>query len=417
MMRLFYHCLVTLLLPFALLRLLWRSRRNPDYRQRLGERFAFTVADTQNALWIHTVSVGEFLATLPLIERLLADGETVLITTTTPTGSAMVRDKLEKYGSERIAHQYLPFDAPFLVKRFLDATQPRLAVFVETEIWANYLRQLKQRDIPALLINARLSEKSFNGYAKLGRFARETVGDFTLIACQNSDSCQRFTALGAEAIIVGNVKFDLSAPDDLLNRKNELKHRLNNRHFVLAASTHKGEEAILFNAYRQQKERRLFVIAPRHPERSESIVACAESFGLRAQCYTQIGSLPADTEVLVVDTLGQLLTFYALADYAIIGGSFVPHGGHNPLESVLFATPCLIGPHYFNFERLIEDMLVNAAIDVLPETALFCHEPSAESGINGQRFLSQNQGATKQYQALIQSFAGGEKHAPMSAWE
>ncbi len=402
--RCLYNTLITLALPLALLRLLWRSRNNPDYRKRLGERFMIaTPSIPQHSVWIHTVSVGEFLAVLPLIEKLLHAGTPLLITTTTPTGSAMVTEKL----GERVAHVYLPFDAPFLVKRFLHHTRPSVAVFVETEIWANYLRELKQRAIPALLINARLSARSFAGYAKLGVFAREVVGDFTEIACQNEASCERFLALGAKATVLGNLKFDLQVADNLAEQQAHVKALLGARAFILVASTHSGEEDLVLNAFqlrREPKEQRLLVIAPRHVERSGDIIALAESKGLSAVRYSALTPhepLPPKTDVLIVDVLGQLLPFYSLADYAIVGGSFVPHGGHNPLEAALFATPCLIGEHYFNFESLVRDMRHANAIEVIASTDLFTYAPSPTLGKNAQQFLQKNQGATQHYLALI----------------
>ncbi len=400
-MNYLYQLLVILSLPAALLRLLWRSRKNPDYRRRLGERFALTAVDSSDAIWLHTVSVGEFLATLPLIERLLSTGEPVLVTTTTPTGSAMVREKL----GQRVAHQYLPFDAPFLVKRFLRATQPRVAVFVETEIWANYLQALKQRGIPALLINARLSERSFKGYRKLGGFARRAVGNFTAVACQNVASCQRFLQLGATAHTVGNLKFDLHPPAQFEQQKSQLKTQLGARAFIVVASTHKGEEALILRAYQNSDEQRLLVIAPRHPERSDEVVALAQAQQLSVARYTQLATLTQAIDVLVVDALGQLLPFYALADYAIIGGSFVPHGGHNPLEAALFATPCQIGAHYFNFESLVNEMREQDAIAIIDDKALFTQAPSAAMGDRAKQFLAANQGAVDKYFALIMRFA------------
>lgn len=396
-MRYLYQILIVLSLPFALLRLLWRSRKNADYRKRLGERFSLRFADTQGAIWIHTVSVGEFLATLPLIEKLLANGETLLITTTTPTGSAMLTEKL----GNRVAHQYLPFDAPFLVKRFLNTTQPRIAVFVETEIWANYLAALKKRDIPSLLINARLSERSFNGYRKLGNFARQAIGNFTQVACQNEAGCGRFLQLGANAGVAGNLKFDLHAPNDLTEKQTALKAKLDGRAFILIASTHKGEDEIILNAYRHSEENRLLVIAPRHPERSAEVATLAQKQGLSVSRLTQIERLPSDSDVLIIDTLGQLLPFFSLADYAVIGGSFVPHGGHNPLEAALFATPCAIGEHYFNFEALVSDMKAAEAIEIIAADQLFRQRPSREQGENAKRFLAQNQGAAERYCQLI----------------
>lgn len=401
LLHIVYSLLITLALPLAVLRLLWKSRKNPDYRRRLSERFALNLPHSQNAIWIHTVSVGEFLATLPLIQQLLDEDYPLLITTTTPTGSAMLKQRL----GEQVSHCYLPFDAPFLTHLFVKRTQPRVAVFVETEIWANYLKTLKKNNTPALLINARLSEKSFNGYAKLGQFAHQTLTCFTEVACQNKASQQRFQQLGAKASTLGNMKFDLTAPIDLLQRQTQLRQLLGDKPFILAASTHSDEEAIIWQAFQQSryaKTHRL-IIAPRHPERSREIINHCQTKDHRTVAYSQIAAnLSADTQTLIIDSLGELLYFYSLAEFAIIGGSLVPHGGHNPLEAALFATPCLIGEHYFNFDSLVREMKNENAIVLTTAEQLF-NPPSdlAAVGKNAQRFLAKNQGALEQYTQLI----------------
>lgn len=405
LLHLLYSSLITLSLPLAVLRLLWKSRKNSEYRQRLPERFARGLPASRDALWIHTVSVGEFLATLPLILRLLEDDYPLLITTTTPTGSAMLKQRL----GEQVSHCYLPFDAPSLVHSFLKQMQPRVAVFVETEIWANYLHTLKKHQIPALLINARLSKKSFSGYAKLGQFTRETLACFDEVACQNSLSQQRFQQLGAKATTLGNIKFDLAVPADLIRRQNQLQSLLGDKPFILAASTHKGEDEIILHAFQQSAyaTTHRLVIAPRHPERCNEVLKLCQANDNQAVLYSEIvATLSTDISLLIIDTLGELLYFYSLADFAIIGGSFVPHGGHNPLEAALFATPCLIGEHYFNFDRLINEMNDEHAIMITTAKQLLTpQENLAAIGKNAQYFLAKNQGALDNYLQLIKQVA------------
>lgn len=407
-----YTALITLSLPFAVMRLLWKSRSRRDYRLRLSERFARQLPDTQGAIWLHTVSVGEFLATLPLIEQLLNEQQRLLITTTTPTGSAMVREKL----GERVAHCYLPFDAPFLVHRFLHRVQPTAAVFIETEIWPNYLQQLHKQGIPSLLINARLSEKSYRGYARLGQFSRKVIGLFSEVACQNTASCQRFQALGAKASVLGNLKFDLAPPTDLLAEQALVQTRLKHRPFILIASTHKGEDELILSAFQRSHyaNSHLPVIAPRHPERSHDISALATAQDYLPVRYSQLKANQKNEEihplnpqspqhqVLIIDSLGELLPFYSLASFAVIGGSFVPHGGHNPLEAALFATPCIIGEHYFNFEALINEMQDDNAIIVSTIETLFAPDyPLTSIGQNAAAFLQRNRGAVARYAQRI----------------
>ncbi|PIE42215.1 MAG: 3-deoxy-D-manno-octulosonic acid transferase [Gammaproteobacteria bacterium] len=399
---LFYNMIMTVGLPLAVVRLLWKSRNNADYRKRLPERFARGLPQGPIDIWIHAVSVGEFLAVQPLVEALLKKSYTLLVTTTTPTGSNMVTERL----GHRVKHCYLPFDAPWLVKTFLKTTQPQAAVFVETEIWPNYVKNLNKRDIPTLLINARLSDKSYRGYARLGAFAKETIASFDTVACQDESSQKRFQALGTKAITVGNIKFDLPIPTDLLSKQLYLKRRLGQHPFVLIASTHKGEDEVILRAFQNSSyaNTHRLVIAPRHPERSREVMTICQSNNVSALYYSQDSKIPATNKhVLIVDTLGELLYFYALADFAVIGGSFVPHGGHNPLEAALFATPCLIGEYYFNFDSLINKMKDKNAIIVTPIEQLFNSRSELSIiGQNAKHFLSENQGAISRYLQLIE---------------
>lgn len=399
----FYSVIMTISVPLALLRLLWKSQKNPDYRRRFGERLARVSVDGSIDIWIHTVSVGEFLATLPLIQHLLTQNYRLLVTTTTPTGSAMLKQRL----GDQVNHCYLPFDVPFLVRKFLHRTQPSIAVFVETEIWANYLHELRQHQIPTLLINARLSEKSFRSYAKLGDFTRQTLTGFAEIACQNQASQKRFQQLGANTSSLGNLKFDLSPPERLSDKQTELTTVLGRKPFILAASTHKGEDEIILNAFQNSHyaNTHRLVIAPRHPERSADIVTLCQNNRCQTALYSQITTtLTTDTAVLIIDTLGELLYFYSLADFAVIGGSLVPHGGHNPLEAALFSTPCLIGKHYFNFESLINEMSSEDAIIITDAKQLFSPRNHLTTiGENAQRFLLNNQGALERYAQLIKT--------------
>lgn len=399
-------------LPFAVLRLLWKSRKNAAYRQRLSERFAYHLPiNKQPCIWIHTVSVGEFLATLPLIERLLNHTDApLLITTTTPTGSALVTQKL----GNRVKHCYLPFDVPFLVKRFIKKTQPQTAVFVETEIWPNYIKQLHKQRIPTLLINARLSEKSFTGYQKLGKFTQMTLSQLTIVACQNQITEARFRQLGANTQLLGNMKFDLQLPTNFNEKQLYCRQALGDTPFILAASTHRGEEKIIIEAYQNSTiaQSHRLAIAPRHPERSAEIIALCNQHQLSSNCYTELkakSNALAHLDVLVIDTLGDLLTFYALSKLAIIGGSFVEHGGHNPLEAALFQTPIIMGNHTFNFETLIKEMSTHQALTLTDSNHLtttlnqYASEPEIyqQQAQNARRYLQSNQGATDNYLKLI----------------
>jgi len=400
-----YNVVITLSVPFALVRLWCKGRKTPDYRNRVGEHLArFAKAPNDSAdIWLHSVSVGEFLACQHLIERLLEQGKSILVTTTTPTGAAMVGKKL----GERVRHHYLPFDTPRYARRFIEQFKPKVAVFIETEIWPNYLYWLRKNRIPSLLINARLSEKSYRRYRLMGAFTRHIVDHFCLIGCQNVTTQKRFNDLGANAKYIGNLKFDLQAPSDLKAKTTSIERYLDGKPFILVASTHPGEDELVLNAFKGSAyiDSHRLIIAPRHPERSQALQQLATARGYQVKCYTAMlagNRVVAENELVIIDTLGELLYFYALAEMAIIGGSFVPNGGHNPLEAALFSTPCFIGEHYFNFESLVNDMQAQNAIRVITSAELFkTGDNLVDMGANAHRFLIDNQGACEKYQQII----------------
>lgn len=405
-----YTLLLVILLPFAILRLFKKSLKNPDYRKRIGERLAIyhNKSDTVD-IWIHAVSVGEFLAVKPLIERLLATQQyRILVTTTTPTGSKFVTDSFNEHSGNQVKHVYLPFDLPFFNQRFIKQFSPKVAVFVETEIWPNLIHQLKQRSIPSLLINARLSERSFNRYQKLSGFSHAVFSELTLIACQNDASQARFQMLSGNAKTIGNIKFDLTIPVDIEEKQQIIQSLTNGRDYILFASTHEKEEEILLNQLPSNLDK-LVVIAPRHPERSAEILTLCQKMGFNTGLISQTNQV-SNEQVLILDSLGQLLSYYSLAKLAVIGGSFVNHGGHNPLEASLFKTPCVIGEHYFNFQTLVDEMLNAEAILVIDKSELAATIENCNSAQyqtlanNAHQYLLTNQGALERYQGLIEEF-------------
>lgn len=351
-----YSLLLALALPFALLRLLWRSRRSPAYRERWGERLGlYGGREPAAGVWIHAVSVGEVQAAQPLVRHFLErdPGEGVLVTTTTPTGAQRLR---ELFG-DRVGHLYTPFDLPPVAGRFLDAVRPRLAVFMETEVWPNLLAACRRRDIPVVLANARLSARSAKGYARLGGFTRETFGRFTVIAAQSEADARRFRALGASAErvrVTGSIKFDVSLPASLPDQA-EAMRRLwggEDRPVWVAASTHEGEEEQVLDAHRRVRERlprALLVLVPRHPERFERVAELIARRGTVPVRRSTGAACAADTEVFLGDSMGELPVLLAAGDAAFIGGSLVPVGGHNLLEAAAVGVPAAVGPHVFNF--------------------------------------------------------------------
>lgn len=359
-MRLVYSGLFTLLLPLIVLRLLLRSRRAPAYRQRLGERLGFFSLpdDTRPLLWVHAVSLGETLAARPLIEGMLdaLPQYRLLVTTTTPTGSAQVR---QLFG-DRVLHVYAPWDTPGAVRRFLRRSRPVLLVLMETELWPNMLHYCRCAGCRVLLANARLSERSAAGYARLPKTTRAMLAAIDWLAAQGAADAERFARLGmdpARMAVSGSIKFDVQLSDELRSQAAALQRAwaLEQRLVLVFASTHAGEDEIALQAFARLREvcsNALLLLVPRHPERFGSVHALCERSGWRVQQRSGGKAVDANTDVLLVDTLGELLLLYGIADIAVIGGSFVDNGGHNPLEASAWGVPVLCGPSMFNFSEV-----------------------------------------------------------------
>ena len=415
-MRFFYTLLFYAAAPLILARAYWRGRREPAYRRRWGERFGYYGAAQvrQGGFWFHAVSVGEAEAAFPLIRALARryPDYPVLVTTTTPTGSARVQAVL----GGTVAHVYLPYDLPGAVARFLEHFRPRLAVVMETEIWPNLYQACAARGIPLAIVNARLSARSAKGYRKLGGFVRQTLACANLIAAQTQADAERFLSVGArpEAVTVaGNIKYDWELPPDYFAQAAALREALFGRRPVwIAASTHAGEEALVLQAFARLREEHpglLLALAPRHPPRFEAVAGLCLAAGWSVARRSQ-GESAADADVFLLDTLGELRLFYAAADLAFVGGSLVPVGGHNVLEPALAGVPVLFGPHMFNFEeagwRLAE---AGGAAQVADVEALrrkageWLQDPAARQrvGGNGRRFVEAGRGALGRVEAAL----------------
>jgi len=351
--RAFYAALLLLSYPFMVLLTIWRAARNPAYRGGRRERFGWVhAAAPRDVIWIHAVSAGEVIAAAPLMRRLmtLVPDAPMLVTTMTPTGANQVRRLL----GNRVTHCYAPYDYPWALRRFLKRVRPRVLVLIETELWPNMLRMSAARRIPVVLINARMSERSANRYRRVASLTRWMLNRLTWIAAQYPEHARRYVDLGAAPAIVdvvGNVKFDVELPDDFKERVAALRSRwkMANRPVWIAASTHAGEDQIVLDAHRRVLERNrdaLLILVPRHPERFDAVAKLA-SVGLAVQRMTD-GSGGA-TQVLIGDTMGQLIYLYGAAVVAFIGGSLVEAGGHNPIEPATVGLPLLMGPYDFNF--------------------------------------------------------------------
>ncbi|AYC34541.1 3-deoxy-D-manno-octulosonic acid transferase [Pseudomonas cavernae] len=361
MNRTLYTLLFHLGLPLIGVRLALRARRAPAYAQRIGERFACGLPPLKpGGIWVHAVSVGESIAAAPMIRELLARHPELPITITcmTPTGSERIRALFPaaQFGG-RVQHCYLPYDLPWAAARFLERVQPRLAVIMETELWPNHIHQCAHRGIPVVLANARLSARSARGYARFAGLTRPMLAEMSWLAVQTAAEAERFRQLGArpEAVTVtGSIKFDLHLDPELPLRAAALRQQwgASQRPLWIAASTHAGEDEIILAAHRQLLERQadaLLILVPRHPERFADVFELCRQHNFATLRRSSGALVTADTQVLLGDTMGELLFLYALADLAFVGGSLVANGGHNLLEPAVLGKPVLSGPHLFNF--------------------------------------------------------------------
>lgn len=374
MNRTLYSLIFTLALPFILLRLLWRGRKAPAYRQRIGERLALGLPEVPpGGIWVHAVSVGESIAAAPVIRALRQRHPQLPITVTcmTPTGSERIR---ALFGDE-VHHCYLPYDLPGLAGRFLDRLRPSLGVVMETELWPNLIHQAARRDVPIALANGRLSERSARGYGKLGGVTAPMLAELAWLAVQTPVEAERFRALGARAervAVTGSIKFDLRIDPELPARAADLRQDWGHRPVWIAASTHAGEDEVLLQAHRQLLAARpdaLLILVPRHPERFPEVLAEVrrEDFSVIQRSTGE--AVQPQTQVLLGDTMGELLFLYALADVAFVGGSLIERGGHNPLEPAALGVPVLSGPHVFNFLDIVAQLRDAGALETVAEAS------------------------------------------------
>lgn len=420
-MKRLYTFLLYAMTPLVLLRFFWRSLRAPDYRRRIGERFGrLPVLSQQQTLWVHAVSVGEVQASAPLIQRLRVayPAMPVIVTTTTPTGSRRLKELL----GEDVLHVYAPYDVPLVVRRFLDRARPRLAIFMETEVWPNILEQCEQRKIPSILANARLSERSAKGYRRMGRLTRQTFARLSVIAAQTDADAARFLSLGAAAdavTVTGSIKFDVRLSPSLQEQSAVLKRLWGeDRPVWIAASTHEGEDEQVLAAHQRVLgvcPAALLVLVPRHPERFGKVGQMALRQGFSLIRRSEGKPCDARTQVYLGDSMGELPMFFAAADVAFVGGSLVAHGGHNLLEPAGAGVPVVTGPHVFNFKRIAELLLAEkAAVQVKNAEELagivsqWLGDASlrSEIGENGLRVVARNRGALDRLMRLIDRVLG-----------
>lgn len=368
MLRSVYTALLYVFAPIALAGTALRGLRDPAYRERLPERLGFTGELTQLAeppLWVHAVSVGEVQAGAALVRALLKKypQRPLLITTSTPTGALRVQ---ALFGT-LVRHAYLPYDLPGAVRRFLDRVRPSLAIVMEREIWPNLFRECERRRIPVLLASARISEQSAVRHGRFAGLFRAALASNVTVAAQTEQDAARYRAIGARNVqVTGNVKFDLEAPQSARQAGEELRGtQFAGRLVWVAGSTHEGEEDQVLAAHRlvlAQRPDALLILVPRHPNRFDSVRSWLKTKQIAFAARSRGEVVNTTTTVLLADTLGELMTFYAAADIAFVGGSLIATvGGHNLLEPAVLERPILVGPNNFNAPDIAHLMVERGA--------------------------------------------------------
>ncbi len=420
-----YTCLYYVILPIILLRLVWRSKKNPAYRVRWQERLGFVKSLSHpNSIWIHAVSVGETIAAVPLVKKLFEQypDYQIVMTSTTPTGSTQVLQHLK----DHVTHYYAPYDVPRFVKRFLKRTHPKLCIILETEIWPNLLQICQQQQIPVLLANARLSPVSYKNYAKIKNCMKSILSAYSKVAAQSLLDGERLLALGLDPKkldITGNLKFDVESPSAIIAEGKALRQtwQATDRPVFIAASTHEGEEKIVLESFAHLREKNpnlLLILAPRHPERFKMVLRlCQENYQTAKRSTQDI--VNAETDIFLGDTLGELKLLYACADIAFVGGSLVPVGGHNLLEPAVLSLPTLTGPELHNFKEIGELLTKAGATQIIKNSReltqaveALLDSPSLRKsmGQQAQQVVAANQGALKKHLEIVAAIFSSRKN-------
>jgi 3-deoxy-D-manno-octulosonic-acid transferase len=421
--RRLYSLLTVLLAPVAFAAVLWRGLRDRAYRQGLGERFGWGASlPPAPRIWLHAVSLGEVTAASALVRalRVRYPHAALLITTATPTGRA----RAQALFGESVEVRYLPYDTPGAVRRFFERVRPTLAIILETELWPNLFRECAARGVPLLLASARISARSVSRYRRFRALFGGLLAERVTVAAQTAGDGERFIAVGADprqVHTVGNIKFDLQIEADLLARGRELRAQiLGARPVWVAGSTHAGEEDQVLDAHAKVCDGMpdvLLVLVPRHPQRFDSVAGLLARRGCRFERRSAGVPVQAGTQVLLLDSVGELMSFYAGADIAFVGGSLVPSGGHNLLEPAALGVPVLTGPSHGNAEDIAQlllregaarevagaNKLADAVRELLADPAL-----RRQIGARAAQIVEQNRGSVARLVALIEPLLPGQ---------
>ncbi len=418
--RYLYSSLLYIVQPFIWLKLGYRSLKAKSYRHRVSERYGFGPTLKQGGIWLHSVSVGETIASIPLVKALQAAYPQlpITITTMTPTGS----EQVQKSFGESVQHCYLPYDLPCAMRRLINNINPKIAIVMETELWPNMIHQLNRRNIPVMLANGRLSARSAKGYGKVKSLVSPMLNEMSLIAAQYQADGDRYIELGLtreKLQVCGSVKFDINVSDTQRQQANELKHQwAADKPVWIAASTHAGEDEILLAAHKQLLQtvpNALLILVPRHPERFDEVAKLVANNQFRFLRKSHNEAVTADCQVIIGDTMGELMTLFGIADVAFIGGSLVERGGHNPLEPAAYGLPLIMGPHTFNFSSIctmLEDASALTTVSdehALEEQLRIFFKDKEKASIKGKKALAVlqlNQGSLAKHLALIDQLLG-----------
>ncbi|MFV5493251.1 3-deoxy-D-manno-octulosonic acid transferase [Acinetobacter towneri] len=419
-----YNAALALLKPIYQSRIRKRAEHPEQLQQELLERFGpFQPAKNLHAIWFHVVSVGETNAAQPLIEHYLKAGHPVLVTNTTKTGQARAKSLFLKAPYlDLFQAVYLPADQVHLIREFYQKYQPKLLALVETELWPNLIDQAQHFQVPCLLINARLSEKSAKGYAKVKGLTRGMLQKLQQLLAQDLGTQQRFIALGMPSertSVVGNIKFDIHAPEDFVEQAVQLQQtwQLAHRKIITLASTHASEEQQLLTAlkpYFAEHPELLCIVVPRHPERFDEVAVQVQKLQLNMQRRSLAEVIQPDTQVYLADSMGEMWLWYALSQACYVGGSLnEPGGGHNILEPLALSVATVLGKNYFNFQSIVDEFVAAEAVYVVENaeqavntlTQLLC-EPAlrAQLNQNAQVIMYKNRGSLTEHIHVINQY-------------
>ena len=418
-----YNFLLVCLKPLYRWKIRQRAESDALYQQECLERFGpFQPPKNLNTIWFHVVSVGETNAAQPLIEHYLKLGHSVLVTNTTKTGQARAKSLFYEKYSTLFQAVYLPVDQKPLLKQFFELYQPKILALVETEIWPNLIAQAKQKQIPCILLNARLSEKSAKGYDKVRRLTQPMLQQLTWLLAQDIATQQRYVGLGldqSKSQVVGNIKFDISAPTSFIEQAEQLKQewQLEKRQIITLASTHAPEEEQLLKQLQPHLNSNpdlLCIVVPRHPERFDEVYKICQSLNLNTQRRSLKQPIKIDTQVFLADSMGEMWLWYALSQACFVGGSLnEPGGGHNILEPMVLNIPTVIGPRYFNFQSIVDEFVAAQGILIgenaaqVAQQLLSCLDDPLQTQqqvAHAQQVLQRNKGSLQKHIQLLDHY-------------